>query len=42
MTNMGESLTEEEADIIQEEADKDGDGLIDYHEFTDILIQKVI
>lgn len=41
MTSMGEPLTEEEADKIMEEADKNGDGVIDYNEFKKLLLEAV-
>ena len=33
MMNLGERLTDEECDMLVEEADIDGDGQIDYEEF---------
>ena len=40
MTNLGERLTEEEADEMIREADTDGDGFINYHEFVTIMTTK--
>jgi calmodulin len=34
MTNLGEKLTDEEVDEMIREADVDGDGMINYDEFT--------
>ena len=42
MTTMGEPLTNEEIDFIISEADKDMNGYIDYNEFSDMLLEKVI
>ena len=42
MTTMGEPLTNEEIDFIISEADKDLNGYIDYNEFSDMLLEKVI
>mmetsp|Transcript_15526 Transcript_15526/g.22520 ORF Transcript_15526/g.22520 Transcript_15526/m.22520 type:complete len:107 (+) Transcript_15526:131-451(+) len=41
MTTMGEALTDEEVEFIISEADKDGNGYIDYEEFSDILLKRV-
>lgn len=38
MVNLGEKITEEEAEQMVREADMDGDGLISYHEFARIMI----
>jgi len=37
MLNIGESLSEEQVDELVEEADIDGDGLVDYQEFAQML-----
>ena len=42
MTTMGEPLTNEEVDFIISEADKDLNGYIDYDEFSEMLLEKVI
>ncbi len=34
MLNLGEKLSEEECDILIDEADIDGDGQINYEEFS--------
>lgn len=39
MTNLGEKITEEEADIMIKEADLDGDGKINYEEFVKMMIE---
>lgn len=36
--NLGERLTEEEAQQMIREADLDGDGLVSYEEFVKIMI----
>jgi len=36
--NLGEELTDEEVDAIIREADIDGDGEIDYLEFTKMML----
>ena len=38
MTNLGEKLTDEEGDEMIREADVNGDGIIDYKEFTKIIL----
>ena len=40
MTTLGERLTGEEADEMIREADTDGDGFINYHEFVKIMMTK--
>ncbi len=40
LMNIGNKLSEEEADEMVREADIDGDGLINYHELVKILITK--
>ncbi len=40
MLNIGENLSEEQVDELVEEADIDGDGLIDYQEFASMLETK--
>jgi calmodulin len=40
ITTLGEKLTEDEADELIREADIDGDGTINYHEFVKIMISK--
>ncbi|XP_067873082.1 calglandulin-like [Heterodontus francisci] len=37
LMNAGEPLNEEEAEHMMKEADKDGDGTIDYQEFVDMI-----
>ncbi|XP_069774358.1 calglandulin-like [Narcine bancroftii] len=37
LMNAGEPLNEEEAEFMMKEADKDGDGTIDYQEFVDMM-----
>ena len=39
MTNLGEKITEKEADEMIKEADLDGDGRIDYEEFVKMMIE---
>ena len=39
MTNLGEKITQEEADEMIGEADLDGDGRIDYEEFVKMMIE---
>lgn len=39
-TNLGEKLTEEEANEMIRVADSDGDGLIDYKDFISMMIPK--
>jgi calmodulin len=40
MTNLGEKLTDEEADEMIREADVDGDGMINYEEFVKMMMAK--
>ncbi|XP_060577951.1 calmodulin-alpha-like [Ruditapes philippinarum] len=40
MTNLGERLEDEEVDEMLSIVDADGNGLIDYEEFTQMLAQK--
>ena len=40
MTTLGERLTEDEADEMIREADIDGDGYINYHEFVRIMMTR--
>ena len=40
MTNLGEKLTDEEADEMIREADVDGDGQINYEEFVKMMMSK--
>ena len=42
MTTMGEPLTNEEVEFIISEADKDLNGYIDYNEFSEMLLEKII
>ncbi|XP_038629890.1 calglandulin-like [Scyliorhinus canicula] len=37
LMNVGEPLNEDEAEHMMKEADKDGDGTIDYQEFVDMM-----
>ncbi|XP_015273440.1 PREDICTED: calmodulin-like protein 6 [Gekko japonicus] len=37
LTNAGEPLNEHEAELMMKEADKDGDGTIDYEEFVAMM-----
>ena len=37
MMNLGEKLTEEECDHLVDEADIDGDGQINYEEFSTMM-----
>lgn len=39
IANIGTALDEDEVEDMMKEADKDGDGLIDYHEFADIVMK---
>lgn len=39
MTNLGEKITEEEADVMIKEADLDGDGKINYEEFVKMMME---
>ena len=38
MMNLGERLTEEEAEQMIREADVDGDGLVSYEEFARMMM----
>lgn len=38
MQHLGESLTMEQAEVIVEELDTDGDGLISFREFVDMML----
>ncbi|KRX57132.1 Calmodulin, partial [Trichinella sp. T9] len=40
MTNLGEKLTDEEVQEMIREADLDGDGLVNYHEFVKMMTAK--
>uniref|UniRef100_A0A336KJR2 CSON004991 protein n=1 Tax=Culicoides sonorensis TaxID=179676 RepID=A0A336KJR2_CULSO len=40
MTNLGEKLTQQEADDMLKEADMDGDGMVNYNEFVMILTSR--
>lgn len=40
MTNLGEKLTEQEADEMLREADTNGDGVINYEEFIVMMTRK--
>jgi calmodulin len=40
MTNLGEKLTDEEADEMIREADVDGDGMINYVEFVKKMMSR--
>ncbi|KAJ9470792.1 Calmodulin [Diplonema papillatum] len=40
MTNLGEKQTDEEVSAMMQEADVDGDGLINYEEFVRLLMEK--
>ena len=37
MMNLGEAISEEECDAMVDEADKDGDGVLNYEEFVRML-----
>ena len=37
LTQMGEKLSEDDADEIIRRIDKDGDGSLDYHEFCELF-----
>ena len=41
MMNLGERLTEEEAEQMIREADLDGDGLVSYEEFSRMMAMAV-
>ncbi|XP_063705577.1 calmodulin-A-like isoform X3 [Culicoides brevitarsis] len=40
MTNLGEKMTQQEADDMLKEADMDGDGMVNYNEFVMILTSR--
>ena len=40
MSNVGETMTDEEIDMMIQEADGDRDGQINYHEFISMMISK--
>ena len=40
MSNIGENITDEEIDMMVLEADVDGDGQINYHEFIRMMLAK--
>lgn len=40
MTNLGENLTEDEINEMIQEADRDGDGQINYEEFVLMMVSK--
>ncbi len=40
MSNIGESITDEEIDAMIQEADTDNDGQINYHEFIRMMLAK--
>ena len=40
MKNIGENLSEQDLTDMIEEADKNGDGMIDFEEFSSILARK--
>ena len=40
MTNLGETLTDEEVDEMIREADMDGDGQVTYEEFVRMMLAK--
>lgn len=39
--NLGEKLSDDEINQMIREADKDGDGMIDYNEFVTMMMAKV-
>lgn len=39
--NLGEKLSDDEITQMIREADKDGDGMIDYNEFVTMMMAKV-
>ena len=40
MSNLGEGMTDEEVDEMINDADVDGDGMVNYNEFVDTLFEK--
>ncbi|GJM96414.1 hypothetical protein PR202_ga13245 [Eleusine coracana subsp. coracana] len=40
MENLGEKLTDKEVEDMIREADKDGDGLVSYEEFKQMMLSK--
>ena len=40
MTKMGQELTDEEVDLMIQEADMDGDGQVNYREFVKMMTAK--
>uniref|UniRef100_A0A2C9K3E6 EF-hand domain-containing protein n=1 Tax=Biomphalaria glabrata TaxID=6526 RepID=A0A2C9K3E6_BIOGL len=39
MTNLGEKMTDKEVDQMIDEADRNGDGRVDYNEFIEMIVQ---
>lgn len=40
MTNIGDKISHDEFDMLIGEADKDGDGVLDYEEFVQLMTSK--